>query len=115
MEGHASRLFDIYDEDLSGYLDFRELVSCLSVVVKGTFEEKLRMVFDIYDIDGSGYLTYEEITVMLNKTLKNTALMSNVSTEAIIQKFDLNSDGFISFKEFYGTILSDPILSTLFT
>lgn len=70
MESHASRLFDLYDEDLSGYLDFRELISCLSVVVKGTFEEKLRMIFDIYDVDASGYLSNDEITTMLNKTLK---------------------------------------------
>lgn len=69
MEDHANRLFDLYDEDKSGYIDFRELIACLSVVSKGSFEEKLRLIFDIYDIDGSGYLTSDEIKLILEKTL----------------------------------------------
>jgi Ca2+-binding EF-hand superfamily protein len=65
MANHAERLFDMFDEDKSGYLDFREMVSCLSVLTKGSFEQKLQMLFDIYDIDNSGYLSHEEISKML--------------------------------------------------
>jgi Ca2+-binding EF-hand superfamily protein len=101
METHASRLFDIYDEDKSGYLDFRELITCLSVVKKGGFEEKLRLVFDIYDVDGSGYLCYSEIGELMEKILKPHYInFSMESLELIIRKFDVNSDGFISFREF---------------
>lgn len=70
LKEYGSRLFDLYDEDKSGYLDFRELIAWLSVVVNGSFEEKLRLCFDIYDNDKSGYLNKSEMDTLLNNLLK---------------------------------------------
>ena len=61
MEDWASGLFDNFDEDKSGFLDFRELVICMSILSKGTFEERLRLCFDVYDVDKSGYLQRDEL------------------------------------------------------
>jgi Ca2+-binding EF-hand superfamily protein len=62
---HSDRLFDLFDEDKSGYLDFRELIVCLSVLTKGTFEDRLRLFFDIYDQDKSGCLRKADFQQLL--------------------------------------------------
>ena len=65
----GSQLFDHFDEDRSGYLDFRELTIAMSVLSKGDFEDKLRICFNAYDIDRSGYLQSVELQLLIEKIL----------------------------------------------
>ncbi|OMJ76886.1 hypothetical protein SteCoe_23659 [Stentor coeruleus] len=65
----GEEIFNKYDQDASGYLDFRELTIAMSVLSKGTFEEKLQICFDAFDHDNSGYLETEEINQLLEKML----------------------------------------------
>lgn len=65
----GEEIFNKYDQDASGYLDFRELTIAMSVVSKGTFEEKLRICFDAFDYDHSGYLEGCEISELIEKML----------------------------------------------
>ncbi len=72
----SKRWFDIYDRDKSGYVDFKELATLLSSLVKGTPEvitflldlhlsllkfifskDRLSVVFSFYDVNGDGSLT----------------------------------------------------------
>ena len=62
---HSERLFDLFDEDKSGYLDFRELAVCMSVLWKGSFEDRLRLFFDVYDLDRSGCLRKADFQQLL--------------------------------------------------
>lgn len=70
MEEWASGLFDNFDEDKSGFLDFRELVICMSILSKGTFEERLRLCFDVYDSDKSGYLQRDELQKFMDSIIQ---------------------------------------------
>ena len=49
-------LFGQMDSDKSGSVSFTELATSLSVVGKGTTDEKLAFTFDLYDADKSGFL-----------------------------------------------------------
>merc|ERR1711880_20535 len=55
-EAGYKQLFTAMDTDNSGTIDFQELATNLSVVGKGTVEEKLEFTFDLYDEDKSGHL-----------------------------------------------------------
>lgn len=41
-------IFDIFDDNSSGLLDFREFLSCLSVLMRGTFAQKLDLFYDVF-------------------------------------------------------------------
>jgi Ca2+-binding EF-hand superfamily protein len=60
----TERLFAFFDQDSNGRIDFSELVCGLSVLCKGTSEEKIKYAFRGYDLDSDGYITQEELFKM---------------------------------------------------
>jgi Ca2+-binding EF-hand superfamily protein len=60
----TDRLFAFFDQDGNGKIDFSELVCGLSVLCKGTQDEKIRYAFRGYDLDGDGYITKDELYKM---------------------------------------------------
>ncbi|CAH1989853.1 unnamed protein product [Acanthoscelides obtectus] len=43
-------------------LNFQDFVQNLSILSRGSLEEKLQWAFSLYDINGDGYITREEMT-----------------------------------------------------
>lgn len=60
----TERLFAFFDQDSNGRIDFSELVCGLSVLCKGTSEEKIKYAFRGYDLDSDGYITQDELFKM---------------------------------------------------
>lgn len=58
------RMFLFYDQNGDGIISFEEFVCALSVLVKGSQDEKLKYVFEGYDLDKKGYLTDEDFHLM---------------------------------------------------
>lgn len=123
---YAGGIFDLFDEDKSGYLDFRELLICLSVLSKGTFEEKLRVSFDLFDTDYSGYLQTSELKKLLAATLKpyyqslqsQSADYVQQTSEAVTNKLVHMAESqqdVLSFQDFYSCIMADPLLLQVFS
>mmetsp|Transcript_34721 Transcript_34721/g.61089 ORF Transcript_34721/g.61089 Transcript_34721/m.61089 type:complete len:270 (+) Transcript_34721:406-1215(+) len=117
----AELIFDRFDDDKSGYLDFRELMICLSVLSKGTFEDKLRLCFDLYDIDKSGYLHGFELNMLLEAVLKpylkegGKVLIDLQNSTRKIMSLSGGPSGIVSFSEFSTSIMSDPLLYNCFS
>ena len=117
----AGDLFDRYDEDKSGYLDFRELMVCISLLSKGSFEEKLRVCYDLYDYDHSGYLSSLELDGLVDSLSRHlkTVNASGSVTQALAPVRDqlrrlLETDGMVAWKEFYQCIIQDRVLFDVF-
>jgi Ca2+-binding EF-hand superfamily protein len=123
---YAGGIFDMFDEDKSGYLDFRELLICLSVLSKGTFEEKLRVCFDLFDTDNSGYLQIIELKKLLAATLKpyyqnlsgSNAEVVRETSDTVTNKLIAMAEAqqnVLSFQDLYSCILADPLLLQAFS
>ncbi|CAK9042649.1 Calcineurin B-like protein 2, partial [Durusdinium trenchii] len=116
----SDRLFQLFDENDDGYINFEEFICGLSILcVRGTLEEKMLFSFRIYDFDNDNKISNEELTSMLRTTLnENGVVMTPAQIELIIratfEEADLNRDGFIDFEEYKRIVGTHPsILSNM--
>jgi len=59
------RLFQIFDLDHDSYVDFKELMTGLSVLCRGSIEDRLRMCFQLFDRNQDGFVDRDELRSML--------------------------------------------------
>ena len=120
MSSRSNELFTHFDEDGSGYLDFREFIIAMSVLSKGDFEDKLRICFYSYDITNTGYLLDDEFHMLIQnildpytKNLENDPKELQEITSKVHSKMLLlseNYSGKVSFGDFLNGIKSDMFL-----
>ncbi len=48
----AERFFTLFDEDKSGTISLRELINSVTILTRGSQEDKLKFLFQVYDVDG---------------------------------------------------------------
>mmetsp|Transcript_28960 Transcript_28960/g.46715 ORF Transcript_28960/g.46715 Transcript_28960/m.46715 type:complete len:159 (+) Transcript_28960:169-645(+) len=116
----VDRLFQLFDENDDGRINFQEFLCGLSILcIRGTLEEKMMFSFRIYDFDNDNKISNEELTSMLKTSLlENGVDMSPAQVELIIrstfEEADINLDGFIDFEEYKKIVGNHPsILSNM--
>jgi len=132
----VERLFTLLDVNSDGQIDLTEFVTGLSLLCKGSVEEKLALSFKAYDLDGNGYITKDELASMFksawisgfralcathgNEDLSMDDLnefseeMATLFAENAFDTLDTNGDGQLSFEEFKEFALAEPkITATL--
>ncbi|KAH3746126.1 TBC1 domain family member 2B [Pelomyxa schiedti] len=67
------QLFKIFDENGDNRLDFRELMTGLSLLSKGSLEDKLMLCFRTYDPENKGYISKSAVVDMLFSVYKNSS------------------------------------------
>ncbi|XP_063786038.1 dual oxidase 1-like [Pseudophryne corroboree] len=79
-------MFSLADEDGNGYLSFREFLNILLTLMKGSPEEKSKLMFTMYDIDGNGFLSKEEFFTMLKSFIEiSNNCLSKDQAEQVIE------------------------------
>lgn len=58
-------MFNLVDKDKNGFISFREFVDILVIFLKGSAEDKIKLMFDMYDINNTGRLKREDFSNML--------------------------------------------------
>merc|ERR1711916_263211 len=100
----VDRVFEVFDADRSDTVSLNELCTGLSVLTRGTPEEKLNLSFNMYDINGDGQISAEEFHVLLSSLEQGMVLIGKKNVSEVIEQFlkdfDINDDEMISLTEF---------------
>ncbi|XP_048146221.1 calsenilin isoform X3 [Corvus hawaiiensis] len=120
---YAHFLFDAFDADRNGALCFQDFAMGLSVLLRGTEQQKLKWTFDLYDVNKDGYVTKEDMLEIMKSIY---AMMGRCTEPALgasapaqhvelfFQKMDRNRDGVVTFEEFLATCQEDKdIMSSM--
>ncbi|XP_031947806.1 calsenilin isoform X4 [Corvus moneduloides] len=120
---YAHFLFDAFDADRNGALCFQDFAVGLSVLLRGTEQQKLKWTFDLYDVNKDGYVTKEDMLEIMKSIY---AMMGRCTEPALgasapaqhvelfFQKMDRNRDGMVTFEEFLATCQEDKdIMSSM--
>ena len=84
----ANKLFDAFDEDKSGSIDFQEVILGLSTLMDGDEEDKLAYAFAAFDTDGNGQMDIQELTRMLVSVNGFDSGTAVTQANQIMQAFD---------------------------
>ncbi|XP_077295361.1 A-type potassium channel modulatory protein KCNIP1 [Arctopsyche grandis] len=120
---YAHYVFNTLDQDNSGLLSFDEFVTGLSILSRGSLEEKLRWTFSLYDINGDGYITREEMTDIVSAIYDLMGKLDpcvdedtvKEKVDRIFQKMDVNKDGVVTLEEFLECCNNDEDISRSMT
>ena len=95
----ADYVFNVFDDDKNGTIDFKEFICALSVTSRGRLDEKLKCewlciqalsrlivlaragAFQLYDIDGDGTITYDEMLQIVQSIYKMTGQMVKLPSD----------------------------------
>lgn len=62
----GERLFAVFDRRHDGVIDYTEFIQGLATYVRGTKDQRIRMLFEMYDLTGNNRISKEELSLMLH-------------------------------------------------
>ncbi|EDO26502.1 predicted protein, partial [Nematostella vectensis] len=96
------QMFKFYDSNGDNIIDLEEFIQALSILVKGSQEEKIPHAFKGYDTEKKGYITKENLRQMF-KAYFNVTMSQDAIDEMVEHVFayaDADKNGEISYEEF---------------
>jgi len=111
-------IFNVFDENKDGTINFQEFVTALSVMTRGDPNEKLEFAFSMYDLDHNGYIHQDEMIQIMDAFYKLVGPLVTFSgkkydsPKQLVEEFfdlmDTNRDGKISLAEYKEGALRNP-------
>ena len=112
----------MYDTNMDGYIDFKELMVLLYIMSAGTPEQNLEQIFRIFDINGDGTISWKEMRrivadlfQLLSKNDNPARASDEVLASMAFGEMDSNLDGNITKEEFITACLNQETISTMLT
>uniref|UniRef100_A0A914WSF4 EF-hand domain-containing protein n=1 Tax=Plectus sambesii TaxID=2011161 RepID=A0A914WSF4_9BILA len=117
---YAEFVFRTFDRDGNGMISFEEFVLGLSILSRGTTDDKLAWVFDLYDNKRRGFIDRDEMFIVVQSIYDLMGSYTDPPVDrnsvgehvaAVFQRMDANRDGFITRAEFIETCKQDSAIS----
>uniref|UniRef100_A0A8B9R871 Potassium voltage-gated channel interacting protein 2 n=1 Tax=Astyanax mexicanus TaxID=7994 RepID=A0A8B9R871_ASTMX len=113
---YAHFLFEAFDTNKNGSVSFEDFVIGLSIILRGTINDRLNWAFNLYDLNKDGCITKEEMLDIMKSIydmmgkytypcMQEDAPREHV--ENFFQKMDRNNDGVVTIDEFIESCQKD--------
>lgn len=111
ITNELQELFDLYDRNGNGFIDFREYVIGMSLVSQAAVTEKtVKLAFKVFDRDCDGFVSSEELDQVLKSVFGQ-----DFETSSIYDKIDREKTGKVDYDQFYSFATRRPEYAKLFT
>ncbi|XP_062515076.1 neuronal calcium sensor 1-like [Corticium candelabrum] len=113
----ADLVFNEFDSNKDGAIEFKEFIAALSVISRGSLEEKLTWSFRLYDLDKDGKITRQELLSIMEAiyTMVGHAVRlpydektPEQRVDQIFYMMDKNHDDLLTLEEFKDGSKQDP-------
>jgi Ca2+-binding EF-hand superfamily protein len=116
----TSLVFNAFDTNTDGNIQFDEFIRGMSVMTRGSPDEKLEFAFRLYDLDNDGYITKVEMVKIVTALYRMLGDLVSLQGEEydspvklvdkIFKDMDLNKDGKLSMQEYKMGAQKDPAI-----
>lgn len=113
---YAHFVFSTMDSNSSGIINFEDYLMGLSILSRGTMDEKLRWIFNLYDLNGDGKVTREELTLVVSSVFDlmgkctNPVIDDSVpkkNAEYVFNKLNPKQNDAMTIEDFLQTCYND--------
>ncbi|XP_074501876.1 A-type potassium channel modulatory protein KCNIP2 isoform X3 [Sebastes fasciatus] len=113
---YAHFLFEAFDTNKNGSVSFEDFVFGLSIILRGTINDRLNWAFNLYDLNKDGCITKEEMLDIMKSIydMMGKYTYPNMQddvprehVESFFQKMDRNKDGVVTIEEFIESCKKD--------
>ncbi|XP_015370569.1 PREDICTED: EF-hand calcium-binding domain-containing protein 1 isoform X2 [Diuraphis noxia] len=116
----TDRIFCFFDQRNDGVIHEDEWITGLSVLLKGTQDERIKYTFTIYDLNNDGFITKEEIFSLLRNCLVKHPQDEDPDegvrelVDIVLRKMDCDKDSKLSFEDFSTSVNKQSLLLEAF-
>ena len=101
----SDRLFDLFDQDSSGSVDYEEFVTTIESMIDGSAKDKIKFAFQLHDLDNNGFIDRNELRILIQQSFSENNLdydefQLDLLVDEFFQKADKDLSGTIDFSEF---------------
>ncbi|CAK1540313.1 unnamed protein product [Leptosia nina] len=117
------RIWSSWDRGVNGgegALKFEAWAKGLSVLLRGSNEEKRNFCFNVYDLNSDGYITKDEMFLLLKNSLLKQPGDEDPDegirdlVELVLKKLDVDTDGKVSMDDYRQAVRDEPLLLEAF-
>ena len=113
--GFLEHMFDVLDDvDKDGMIDFREFAVSIAGQLGCSLRRKVKVLFNVYDLDNDGAITIHELCDIIHKGHDATWELVDY-TENFFELMDEDGDGQITWQEFRGAVIREPLVLESFS
>ncbi|KAL0267854.1 UNVERIFIED_CONTAM: hypothetical protein PYX00_010005 [Menopon gallinae] len=113
---HYDKIYYRFDQHRGMQVSLESWATCLSVLLRGTMEEKIDYCWKVYDQYNLGYLTRELMFQYMRKSIIKASAGEDSDevvkdlVDVILKKMDIDRDGKLSYEDYKTSVSKNPML-----